>query len=181
MKGILFLIVGPSGVGKDTLIDGAKAQLADTSAYHFVQRFITRPSDAGGEDHIAIDPADFEHLRAEGGFALHWSAHGLSYGVPKDITSHLDQGRHVVVNVSRTILDAARARFSPLTIIAISALGDVIGQRLVARGRETAADIADRVARAAAYDVAGRDVVPLSNDGSVKAGIAQLVAILRRP
>ncbi len=181
MIGTLFLIVGPSGVGKDTLIDGAKARLADDPSYHFVQRCITRPADAGGEDHIAIESADFDSLRKEGGFALFWSAHGLSYGIPANIAAHLATGQHVVANVSRTILEGARTQFSPLNIIAISAPSDVIGERLARRGRETASEIADRIARAAAYEVSGRDVVHLSNDSNVEAGIAQLVEILRRP
>jgi ribose 1,5-bisphosphokinase PhnN len=48
----------------------------------------------------------------------------------------------------------------------------------MARGRETALEIADRIARAAAYDVTGPDVVFLNNDASLDAGIAKLVEIL---
>jgi phosphonate metabolism protein PhnN/1,5-bisphosphokinase (PRPP-forming) len=84
----------------------------------------------------------------------------------------------VVVNVSRAILDEARRQFSPLVIVSITAPSKVIEQRLKARGRETAPEIADRIARAAAYDVTGPDVVFLNNDASLDAGIAKLVEIL---
>ena len=178
MTGTLFLIVGPSGVGKDTLIEGAKAELATDSNLYFPKRFITRPQDAGGEDHIAIDPTEFERKRERGEFALFWTAHGLSYGVPADINTRLQQSQHVVVNVSRAILDHARQHYSPVVVVSITAPSEVIERRLLARGRETAPEIADRLARAAAYDVTGQDVVRLSNDASLDTGVSKLVEIL---
>ncbi len=178
MTGTLFLIVGPSGVGKDSLLDGAKAELSNDPIYHFPQRFITRPQDAGGEDHIAIEPSEFELKRQRGELALFWNAHGLSYGVPADIAARLERGQQVVVNVSRAILDEARRQFSSLVVVSIAAPSTVIEQRLIARGRETASEIADRIARAAAYDVTGPDVILLSNDASLDAGVSKLVEIL---
>ena len=84
----------------------------------------------------------------------------------------------MVVNVSRAILDEARQQFSPLVVVSITAPSEVIEQRLMARGRETASEIADRIARAAAYDVTGPDVIVLSNDASLDAGVSKLVEIL---
>ena len=57
--GTFFLIVGPSGVGKDTLLDGARERLLGNRWFLFPQRIITRSADAGGEDHIPATSEDF--------------------------------------------------------------------------------------------------------------------------
>lgn len=41
--GTFFFVVGPSGGGKDTLIDGARQVLEPTGRYVFARRVITRP------------------------------------------------------------------------------------------------------------------------------------------
>jgi ribose 1,5-bisphosphokinase len=176
--GTLFLVVGPSGVGKDTLIDGAKAALAHNKNYVFPARFITRPADAGGEQHSEVSATDFEDAVSGGHYALSWHAHGLGYGIPLAIKAMLESGQNVVVNVSRSVLDQARAAFVNVRIISISAPSDVLAKRLAARGRETAGEIDERIQRAAAYNVAGPDVIQLINDADLDTAIEKLVAIL---
>ena len=68
--GTLFLIVGPSGAGKDTLLDGAREALAGDQRYHFARRTITRPADAGGEAHTEVTSAEFTRLKDAGTFGL---------------------------------------------------------------------------------------------------------------
>lgn len=179
MTGALILVVGPSGAGKDTLLAGARAALAHDPAFLFARRDITRTADAGGEDHRAVREADFAQVAAAGGYLLHWTAHGLSYGLPIALQSVRDSGVHVVANGSRAMIAAARERLAPVRVVAIAAPPAVLRARLAARGRETAAEIEERVARAAAHAVTGADVVEVLNDGSVEQGVAALVAALR--
>lgn len=173
------LVVGPSGVGKDTLLDGARAAFAGAGEVVFPSREITRPAEAGGEAHEPVAEDVFAARQAAGGYALSWRAHGLGYGVPARIAADLDEGRTVVVNVSRTVLDEARGRFPHVRVVSITADPVVLGQRLAARGREDAADIGARLARAQAVPVKGSDVITVRNEGTPAEGVAQLVEAIR--
>ena len=131
--GRLVLVVGPSGVGVDTMIDTARAALNGSDDYRFVKRTITRPADAGGEEHTPISVPAFEHAVEKGDFVLFWQAHGLHYGIPADIDADIAAGRTVVVNVSRTILETARARYGNLAIASITASRETLAKRLANR------------------------------------------------
>ena len=179
-RGTLFLVVGPSGVGKDSLIDGARRRLAGEPAYHFPKRAITRPTDAGGEDHQALTTAAFEHLETSGGLMLSWRAHGHRYGIPISAEQALADGRSVIVNVSRQVIDQARARWSPLRVILIAAPSNVLAARLASRGREKADDIERRLQRASAYVISGDDVREVVNADELERVIEWFVALLEK-
>ena len=176
-SGLLVLVVGPSGVGKDTLLDGARSALADDDRFVFARREITRPAGAGGEDHFEVDDVRFSER--EGYYALSWRANGLAYGVPADIAGDLALGRTIVVNGSRAIVGEARSRFPGIRVILVDADRDLLARRLAERGRETAAEIAARLERAPDVDLSGGDVMVVRNDGTPAEGVALLVAALR--
>jgi len=178
-EGLLCLVVGPSGAGKDSLIAGAAAALADEARFLFPRREITRAADAGGEDHVAVSDAEFAARRDSGGYALAWEAHGLCYGIPAIIDDALAQGSTVVVNVSRTVIDAARARYPRLRVLYVTAPLAVLAQRIAARGRESAEDVAERIARAGISAPSGPDVVEVRNDGALEDAVAAFVAAVR--
>jgi ABC-type phosphate/phosphonate transport system ATPase subunit len=56
---MLVAVVGPSGAGKDTLMEAARLRLEGRPGFRFARRVITRPADAGGEEHEALDRAAF--------------------------------------------------------------------------------------------------------------------------
>ena len=176
MTGQLIAVVGPSGAGKDTLIDAARRARPDLL---IVRRVITRPADSGGEDFEGVSEAEFAARKAQGEFALDWRAHGLRYGLPaRQIAEHL-AGRCVLFNGSRQALDAAATRFAHLRVIRVSAPSAVLRDRLLARGRETAADIEARIARAS-YDVpATLPVTDVVNGGTLAEGTARVLAALQ--
>lgn len=173
--GTLHLVVGPSGAGKDMLIDAARAARPDIL---FPVRCVTRAADAGGEAHEALSPAAFAARAAAGGFALWWSAHGLSYGVPRGIDAALAAGRHVVVNVSRAAIGEARARYDPLRVLRIDAPDAVLAARLAGRGREDAEAIRARMSRARRDDPVGGDVIAIDNGGCPASAITAFLRAL---
>lgn len=177
-RGVLFLVVGASGAGKDSLIEGARGLLADDVSYLFPKRYVTRPQDAGGEAHHAVTVEAFERLEAGGAFMLSWRAHGHRYGIPVDAEKAVAAGRSVIVNVSRQVIDEARRRWPPVRILLISASPDVLAARLAERGRESAEAIGHRLERADAYKIAGADVREIVNDGPLDRTIDRFVALL---
>tara|TARA_R110001599_G_scaffold171614_1_gene362816 strand:+ start:13682 stop:14239 length:558 start_codon:yes stop_codon:yes gene_type:complete len=176
--GRLFLIVGPSGVGKDSVLDMARAHFEGAPNVLFPKRIITRAANAGGEAHITEDEATFQARAAAGDFALSWQAHGFYYGIAKDICADIDAGRHVVINVSRTVINAARESFSHVTVIAITAQPEIIAARLQQRGRETATEIAKRIERAALSLPTDADVRTIDNSGTLEDALAALRTII---
>jgi phosphonate metabolism protein PhnN/1,5-bisphosphokinase (PRPP-forming) len=126
-----------------------------------------------------VDETEFAARLARGEFALHWQAHGLHYGVPSVELAPLAQGRDVMVNGSRAALAEAQAAFPALTVLHITAPLDVLADRLAARGRETRADIAARLARAAQSLPEGLPVLEVLNDATPEAGITRLLQALR--
>lgn len=170
---MLVLVVGPSGAGKDTLLDAARRVLADDPRLRFARRVITRTADAGGEDHEAVTETEF--LARD--FALQWQAHGLRYGIPADIADDLQRGCVVVANVSRTIIAEAARRF-PSQVVEVTAPPALLAARLATRGRETAADAATRLARSVPIP-AGVPFSIVVNDGTIEQGTERFVAVLR--
>lgn len=175
-QGPLILVVGPSGVGKDTLIAGARERLADGGRFVFPRRHITRPADYGGEDHVPVTPETFEQMLSGGEFLLHWSAHGFRYGVSGGIVDDLRQGRAVVVNGSRGVVDDARARISPLHAVHVTASRDAIAERLFSRGRESGEQAQQRLDRT--VPAAGGDDVVFRNDLPMKQAINAFADVL---
>lgn len=169
---MIFAVVGPSGAGKDTLIEGA---LRARPGLRLARRVITRPTEAGGEDFEGVTPEDFARRKARGEFALDWQAHGLSYGIPK---AQVRDGGDVIFNGSRAALDRARAVFPDLRVIVVTAPPEVLAQRLAARGREAPGAIAKRLTRAGFDLPAGMAAATVTNDATPETGVARLLAAL---
>lgn len=172
MKGRLWCVVGPSGVGKDTVIAAA---LAARPGLHRARRAITRPMAEGDEPHEDVSPATFDVRLAAGEFAVHWRAHGLAYGVPRAELAPLGQGRDVIFNGSRQALDTIRAALPGVRVLHLTARPQTLARRLAERGRESPVEIAARLGRPPASPPGA---VEIANDGPLDQTLAALLAVL---
>jgi ribose 1,5-bisphosphokinase len=175
-QGRLFFVVGPSGAGKDTLIAGA---IAADPGLIWARRCITRSEATGGEPFEGLTEAEFDARLQAGKFALHWQAHGLCYGVPHAAFAPLENGQDVLLNGSRGAIAQAQAVFPNMRVINITAPDHILAQRLAARGREGASDVAQRLARASFALPKGVCAIEVINDGAPGIGAARLLQAIK--
>ena len=175
----LVYLMGPSGSGKDTVLRLLRERQPAHRPLLVAHRYITRPGGAD-EASLHLPPDEFDRRAGLGCFALHWHSHGLRYGIGVEIDTWLAIGATVVINGSRAHLAQAHARYPGLTAVSLQVDAAVLRARLVGRGREDAAQIAERLARASAdYPIpAGcRHVVILNNSAPQHAADALLRAL----
>ncbi len=179
-RGMLVLVVGASGVGKDTLIEAARQHFSTDDRFAFPQRVITR-ADQTGEPHIAVSAMEFEAMALAGGFLLSWEAHGLKYGVPIAVRDLLEAGRIVVVNTSRTIINEAKAVWPGLRVVHVTVGPEILRDRLLARHREVNAALEERLARGREAALAsGLPVDQIDNSGNLETTVQQFNRLLER-
>lgn len=177
----LIYVIGPSGAGKDSLLNGLRQEIAVSAKsppLYFAQRTITRNKDQSNEDHEAVDADTFDSLKKSNAFALSWSANGLSYGVRHQELAPMSEGQWVLVNGSRAYLEEAKLQFPMLTVLHITASIEVLRARLFSRGRETEQVIEDRLNRSLNFVLEPQDLC-ISNDGSLAESLTLLKNLLQ--
>lgn len=179
MLGTMIVVVGPSGAGKDTLIDYAAERLRDQPDVHFVRRVITRDSDAGGENHEGCSEEAFQRKKVAGEFCVSWSAHGLHYGIPASVSEHLKKGGVAVANGSRSALPHFRAAFANLKVVVVTARPEILSARLANRGRESMSEIMGRLDRKVEAICDSFDVTTIDNSGEIEEAGSVLLALLQ--
>ena len=170
------LVVGPSGAGKDTLLDLARKAHKNNPDIVFARRVITR--EPMGEDHDTLDEAAFAKAQKNGAFLLTWAAHGLHYGIPAALRNDLQVGRKVVANVSRSVIPDAEKLDAHVTVLNVTAAPDVLARRIAARGRESLADIEQRLRREQPIVTTRAQLIHVQNDGALEDAARLFMAAL---
>ena len=176
--GTLFLVVGNSGSGKDSLIYGvSNIYPSNMKHLYVVRRYVTRPpSDTELNYSVTVD--EFKNLESQNKFALKWHIYGLDYGVPIEIDNWLRKGHPVIVNVSRTIVKAAKDKYNNIKIIFVEVPFEITLQRIQERGREKGDLLDDRIERARKFQKYSEADFVVDNSGQLEDAINQLLNYL---
>lgn len=177
-EGRLFYVIGASGSGKDSLMRYARERLAAAPDVLFAHRYITRPVELDGENHVALSESEFEARVAGNLFAMHWDSHGLRYGIGREINLWLAKGCNVVMNGSREYLAEAQRRYPNLVAVLVMVSPDVLAARLRTRGRESEQQIASRLERAGQFMRPEGRVEIIRNDSDLHEAGEQFVRLL---
>jgi len=181
--GVLMLVAGPSGAGKDTLIGTARAHFHGDARVVFPRRVVTRASDVT-EQVRQVSMAEFDAMAARGDLLLAWRAHGLGYGIPAAALARLEAGCVVVANVSRRIIADAFTLWPRSHAIYVHVEPDILRARLQSRGRETAGQIGARLLRheriggASAPADAPEGATVIDNSGPIAQASAAFIDLL---
>ncbi|MHA3736545.1 phosphonate metabolism protein/1,5-bisphosphokinase (PRPP-forming) PhnN [Pseudomonas sp. Eth.TT006] len=181
MDGRVIYLMGPSGSGKDSLIEAARESLRVMNC-EIIRRVITRSAESVGEDAIGVTPEDFDQRQRAGDFALSWHANGLAYGIPKEMDEWLRAGRDVLVNGSRANLRQAQERYPTLLPVLLTVKDEVLRERLLRRGRETPEQIDARLARNTLFKDRRASDLPvylIDNSDALSDAVNQLLELIR--
>jgi ribose 1,5-bisphosphokinase len=177
-QGPLVYVMGPSGAGKDSVLNRARALLATDAPVVFAHRYITRPAETGGENHVALSAAEFALRRAHSLFAFHWQAHGNEYGIGREIHAWRKAGLTVVVSGSREHFQKVNGVDDDTHPVLITAPAETLAGRLAGRGREDGAAAQARLGRGEAYEVNDLRLVTIVNDGALDQAAGAFVSLL---
>ena len=183
MSHALIYMVGPSGVGKDSLLAWLlqRPHCDLPVALHIARRSITRPEDGDTETHEPLTEKQFANLESAGAFVMCWHANGLHYGIRHTELALMAKGYWVLVNGSRAYVPTLRQDWPGASVLHIQAPQDVVRNRLLARGREQGEDLEARIRRSQEFGATrSPGDLELVNAGSLEVSGYELLALLER-
>jgi guanylate kinase len=145
--GLLFVVSGPSGAGKDTLVEGLR-QTRPSLRYSVSATTRPRRAEERDEEHyFFVTELEFDRLRRHGGL-LEWREYGGNlYGTPRDyIERSLSEGYDVIVKPEVNGALAVKASYPDAVLIfLVPDRFSNLRERLLARRTETNEEIAHRL------------------------------------
>ncbi len=179
---LLVVISGPSGVGKDTVLDQMKQR---GSPFHFVVTATTRPIRPGeveGEDYFFVEEQEFLDMIDRGELIEHALVYNDHKGVPRQqIREAMDSGQDVVMRVDVQGAKTIRALAPEALLIFLTAGNEEeLERRLRKRRTESEADLQLRLATA--KEELGYleifDYAVLNADSQVEGAVDTILAII---
>jgi guanylate kinase len=143
----VFVITGPSGVGKGTLIKKLLGRVPDLELSVSATTRTPREGEANGRDYHFLTPEEFERRADENDF-LEWATYsGNRYGTLRsEVEQRLEAGHSVVLEIEVQGAQQVRAA-KPDSVQIFIAPPDpaVLRERLAGRGTDSAAAIDERL------------------------------------
>lgn len=167
-KGNLFIISGPSGAGKGTLVKAIAPVVPDIWVSVSVTTRAPRPGEVEGQHYFFISDDEFSRLIATHGL-LEWAeVHGNRYGTPRAaVEQKVAEGRQVVLEIDPQGAFQVKSLVPDSVLIFIMPPSwDELERRLVGRGSETESQVETRMETARReLDLVGEyDHVVLNDD-----------------
>ena len=163
----LFVVSGPSGAGKGTLLDIVRKQHLGLGLTVSATTRTPRPGEIDGVNYYFLDDSDFEQ-KVEAGQFLEWAhVHGHSYGTLKsEVDDKLSQGQSLILELDVQGAFNVRKQYPDAVLIFIEPPSlQVLKERLEARGTEDEASLELRLKNAQTeLDAADRYDVRIVND-----------------
>lgn len=143
----VFVITGPSGVGKGTLIRGLLERVPDLRLAVSATTRAPRPGERDGVDYHFLSPAEFERRVAAGEFVEHATYSGRRYGTLRsELEGRLDRGEPVVLEIEvQGARQVRRTVPSALAVFIAPPSRDALRVRLVGRGTDDPDQVEQRL------------------------------------
>ncbi|MGM0414499.1 MAG: guanylate kinase [Bacillota bacterium] len=149
-KGILFVLSGPSGVGKGTVLDRVFEQYQDVEYSVSMTTREPRPGEVDGEDYFFVSTSEFKKYKDNDGFIESACVHGNFYGTPKKFVKEaLKEGRDIILEIDINGARQVRKNFEDAVYIFLTPPSfDELKNRLIKRDSESKADLEIRLRNA---------------------------------
>jgi ribose 1,5-bisphosphokinase len=153
MAGRLIYLIGPSGSGKDSLLDAARARLAERGC-RIVRRVITRSAEASRRGGARRQHAQqFRRIASSGRVCPELACQWSVLWHPAGNRRLAGRGsRRAGQWLARASAERSRALSADLLVVLLTVDQAVLRERLLARGRESVAEIDARLARNARFN-----------------------------
>ncbi len=175
----LYYLVGPSGSGKDTLLNHLKLNKYAENQPIVAHRYITRPLRMNDENHIEVTEFDFQRRKEAELFLFDWQSHGNQYAIGKEVKKWVKSGQNVIINGSRQYLTTAREIYPKIIPVWLTVSEEVLRQRLMQRGRESSGEIDARIHRNRKLEkLKLKNCAFINNDQSIEDTIGQIIALI---
>jgi guanylate kinase len=181
-RGLLVVISGPSGVGKDTIIEGLLK--LDPNLRYSVSCTTrpVRPGEVDGVNYSFVSRQDFEKLIAAGHFLEHASYAGNLYGTPAaPVEVARAEGHDILLKIEVAGAQQVRRRVPDALFIFIAPpTTEELVRRQELRSRETNQDMAERRRIAGKEMAHARDYDHVVVNDDLDGAVAEVLEIIRR-